>query len=151
MDDFEPQEYWESLNKFADHMPSCEQKDLSILKGHLLIEEQLNRLIEARLRNPVELSKAKLTFYQKLYLAKSFDLNDRESDWVWIAIEKLNKIRNSLAHSLIDGGMEDRIEDFIQFVKNNLDVPSQDDQTDEIGILNMAIFSVYHTISFDIV
>lgn len=150
MENFEPKEYWESINRLADHMPSREQKDLSILKGHLLVEEQLNRLIEARLRNPIELGEARLTFYQKLCLAKSFSLNDRESDWVWVAIEKLNRIRNSLAHSLVDGGMEDRIMDFIQFVENSLYAPSQDDQIAEMDILNMAIFNVYHTLSFDI-
>jgi len=76
---------------------------LSTLKGHLLIEEQLDNFITARLPNPGALEGARLTFDLKIKLAHAIASEDRPE--VWLALRKLNKLRNSLARKLDDFGM----------------------------------------------
>lgn len=87
------------LFRFMEHMPPKEDTELGLLKGHLLIEEVLTKLIERSTKNPKYLLDAKLNFAQKIYLARSLDGLDR-NEWVWGALRKLNNARNKLAHGL---------------------------------------------------
>ncbi len=74
---------------------SVDDPELILLKGHLLIEEQLNSLIECYLEKPENIEKVRLTFAQKVRLLACMDAH--------FAGEKvfldLNKIRNKLAHN----------------------------------------------------
>lgn len=85
---------------------------LSTLKGHLLIEEQLDNFITARLPNPGALEGARLTFDLKIKLAHAIASEDRPE--VWLALRKLNKLRNSLAHKLDDSKDQGLLEEFVQ-------------------------------------
>ena len=68
---------------------------LMILKGHLLIEEQLDHFLSELSRAPAELVAARLTYSQKLHLVCA--ITGVKSDVLEFA-KALNKVRNSLAH-----------------------------------------------------
>jgi|SRR5579864_4078040 len=72
---------------------------LVILKGHLVIEERLTAVIEKFVFHPEHLDKARLTFAQKVTIARSLSL-DEDKNSMWNLIEKLNVLRNKLSHSL---------------------------------------------------
>jgi hypothetical protein len=107
----------EAFRKFLDLLPHGKDADLVLLKGHLLIEEQLRLLIDQRLRNPTALPDARLECHQCICLAQSFFPPNHEL-WLWQALKKLNKIRNDIAHQIQPKGLQDRIEDFITSVQS---------------------------------
>jgi hypothetical protein len=72
---------------------------LVVLKGHLLIEEQLDDIIRRFLFHPVYLDSARLSFSQKLHIARSMSL-DEHSNSMWEIALKLNSLRNDFAHLL---------------------------------------------------
>ena len=112
----DPDNYKKAVDAFSVNMPPSEQRDLSILKGYLLVEEVLNTIIEMELRRSEFIHKAKLTFFQKIFIAKSVADYDEEEVWIWTAIEKLNSIRNKMTHRLNDPKLENKIIDFIKYV-----------------------------------
>jgi hypothetical protein len=78
---------------------SNDQAAVLILKGHLLIEERLWNIIAASVSHPHHLLGTRLDFSRKVVLARS--MSPAEADpHGWELILKLNKVRNSLAHSL---------------------------------------------------
>jgi hypothetical protein len=113
-----------TLERFQEHLPINGDITLMILKGHLLIEEQIAFLIKNRIPKPDALSKAKLTSLQQICLAEalveevSMDGNDQ---WLWHAIKKLNNLRNDIAHNISKSGINDRIADFVSRVPNKLE------------------------------
>jgi hypothetical protein len=72
---------------------------LIILKGHLVIEERITAVMEKFVFHPEYLDRARLTFAQKVNIARSMSL-DESGNSVWEMIEKLNALRNKLSHSL---------------------------------------------------
>lgn len=71
----------------------------SVLRAHLLIEHLFDAFFHAKLVHSDALLGARFTFSQKLAIAKALSDNISPSDWRWQAVARLNKIRNSLAHS----------------------------------------------------
>ncbi len=113
-----------AFERFKEHLPIGGDMTLMILKGHLLIEEQVAFLIKNRIPKPDALKEIDLTSHQQICLAEalieeiSLDGNDL---WLWPAIKKLNKLRNDIAHNLSRPGIEDRIADFINRVPNKME------------------------------
>jgi hypothetical protein len=59
----------EALETWIEHtMPLTTDLSLLILKGHLLVEEQIDRLITRMCEAPKFLDEARLTFFQKFCL-----------------------------------------------------------------------------------
>ncbi len=87
------------LKKFIDETTELNDVDLIFLKGHLLIEEVLTIIIENYVWHSKFLQLSKLTFYQKIQIARSISLDESEND-MWKLIEAINTYRNKLAHSL---------------------------------------------------
>jgi len=79
---------------------------LFILKGHLVLEERITAVIEKFVFHPEHLDKARLSFAQKVAVARCLSL-DESGNSVWEVIEKLNALRNKLSHSL-DGAPRTR-------------------------------------------
>ena len=84
-------------DRFERLLLSLQDTELILLKGHLLLEEQMTTLIESYLKKPKGLEKIRLSFAQKAYLLfcltqLSLTTNDLE------VILELNRIRNRLAH-----------------------------------------------------
>ncbi len=130
---------FQELINFMKHFPFKSEDIIStVLKGHLLIEEILVRFIEKKLKRPNELKNFK--FYHFLCLAKAFEPKD--NDWVWIACEKLNNLRNKLAHNLDPKGIKDIEQDFINIVlKNTREIPQL--LIKDFGELKVSIMSLH--------
>jgi hypothetical protein len=69
------------------------------LKGHLVIEEKITSAIDKFVFHPEYLDDARLTFAQKLLFARALSL-DEHTNSMWDLLARLNKLRNTLSHSL---------------------------------------------------
>jgi hypothetical protein len=87
--------------------------DLLILKGHLLVEQFLTSLIESYCFKPSFLEDAKLTFFNKVKLARCFVMHPMPDDSIWDNIEYLNRLRNEITHKWKTEKKEKLIRDFL--------------------------------------
>jgi len=69
------------------------------LKAHLKIESLLDDIIDMFVFNSEFIFKARLTFSQKIKLARSISL-DNSKDAIWDIIILINKIRNDAVHDI---------------------------------------------------
>lgn len=92
-------------------LPRGHDPTLVLLKGHLLIEEQLIAYIATYCRKPKLLEDVRLTFAQKLRLARSLsgDLTDQ-----FCPLDKLNAIRNRMAHHAEISDLNSRLDDYLK-------------------------------------
>jgi hypothetical protein len=100
-------------NRVKRLLPRSHDPYLILLKGHLLIEEQLFAYISAHCRNTDKLEDARLTFAQKLRLAQAFSGGLTESH-VGRSLEKLNAIRNKMAHRAEVPDLDSRLDDYLK-------------------------------------
>jgi hypothetical protein len=121
---------------FERHFPKrSNDLTLVVLKGHLLLEQGINRLLTALLRFPEEIERANLHFYQKLCLIRALNpiqLSVGAADLLRAAggdpkavgatdlldvVEKLNTLRNRLAHHLDHPEIELRVKEILSLCK----------------------------------
>ena len=89
----------EALLKFENEMSSLDPVTHVVLKGHLILEERLGRILEAHLFHPEHTEDARLSFNDKMCLCRSLCLRkNRLGEWELIAA--VNGLRNELAHNL---------------------------------------------------
>jgi hypothetical protein len=86
---------------------------LIVLKGHLLIEEEMFLLVRSCAVRPKALNEIRLTFHQLAGLAEALSKR-RDTDWIWQAIRRLNTLRNALAHQLEPADLSKRIDGFLE-------------------------------------
>lgn len=86
-------------DRFAKEMEEVDEVVNVLLKGHLLIEEALTRIIELYVFHRKYLDDAKLNFAQKLQVARSLGLRKNEFG-EWELIKAINVLRNEVAHNL---------------------------------------------------
>jgi hypothetical protein len=113
-----------AFGRFLKLLPHGKDLTLVILKGHLLIEEQVRQIIDERVKKPDALHSADLTCYQAICIAEALC---PENAYIWTPVKKLNRIRNDLAHKVEPAGLGDRIDDFVGSVPW-LDHPTEDPQ-----------------------
>ena len=111
-------EFFEASRRYYKHLPSADDMTLLLLKGHLLIEELLRRLVDGALAKPAALKDAKLETYDWICLAEAL-FHGKAPNWLWGALRKLNHIRNKLAHNLEPKGLDDKIADFQSYVEQH--------------------------------
>ena len=87
------------FQKLKRYLPIVKDPTVVILRGHLLIEELLDDLIAAILIEPMAIRDARLTFFQKLCIARGIL---GHQDHMWKPIEILNNLRNTISHKLPD-------------------------------------------------
>ena len=97
-------------NRIKRLLPRSHDPTLVLLKGHLLVEEQLFACIGAHCRDATKLEDARLTFAQKLRLAQA--LCGLQS--VAHSLEKLNALRNRMAHRLEIPDLDSRLDDYLK-------------------------------------
>src|SRR5947209_5929408 len=111
--------------RFRRHFPRrSNDVALVVLKGHLLLEESVNRLLVALLRKPEAIEGANLRFYQKLCLIRALlPATTRQGSELYDAAEKLNTLRNRLTHHLDYPEIEAQVRDFLSLCEkpNNRD------------------------------
>ncbi|MBN2321286.1 MAG: hypothetical protein JXR49_19560 [Acidobacteria bacterium] len=105
------------IMRFFEYMPKVDDIIISILKGHLLIEEKLSELIIVEANKPQVLKESRLTFHQKLCIAEALHWH-KNRVWIWQSCRKLNSIRNNLSHELEPSDINRRIREFLKFVEN---------------------------------
>lgn len=95
----------------------------SILKAHLVIEEVLREYLAHVLPKPEALRGARLAFAQLLAVSQATSPNIDVDDWMWVAISKLNQLRNLLAHNLTPAALAEKSRDYVNFVVASLKAP----------------------------
>ena len=91
-----------------------------VLKGHLLVENVLNRLLEKAAQNEKLITSANLSFFKLACVVQA--IYEKECPaWVWESVMLLNTIRNKLAHELENPKVDALIEEFSDQVRTNGD------------------------------
>ena len=89
----------DSIERFNQEMSTIDEMVHVLLKGHLLLEEALALIIDQHVFHRENLTEARLSFAQKLNVARSLCLRkNRLGEWELIAA--INSLRNDLAHRL---------------------------------------------------
>jgi len=99
------------LQRFLLLLPEDKGVDLTILKGHLLIEELMSDIIVKSLdgKNPLGIKVGqRMMFHEKLKLCWALN-RDSVKDEVWEWLQELNKIRNLMAHTVEPVGVSERV------------------------------------------
>ena len=107
-------EFIENVKKHQIDLPDTPDHILVILKGHLLVEQEINRLIEAKVANPNPLNLRGLygpKFSHKVDLLEALILKPEPVE-LWELCRKLNKLRNDFGHRLSPNDVEKRMDKF---------------------------------------
>jgi hypothetical protein len=89
----------DSIQRFQQEMEHVDEVLHVLLKGHLLLEEVLTKILEQYLFHRQHLDGARLTFHQKSALGRALCLRkDHLGEWELLAV--INALRNEVAHNL---------------------------------------------------
>lgn len=112
-----PEDLERAIGQVGKMMSEANDRDvMSILKGHLIAEENFEVFFGKVLPNYNALKESNLSFHQKLCLYKSF-ITKNKHGWLWSALKKLNQLRNHVGHNLVNpDNLEKEIKEFIEFV-----------------------------------
>jgi hypothetical protein len=115
-----------AFERVMEHMPVGDDPTLAVLKAHLLVEEQIWAVVSARLG----LSEKLLAQFESRFqssrdialiaeaLVPPNDVAFYEVEWIWTAIERLNSLRNRLAHELEPSGVKEGMADLVKCVSS---------------------------------
>ena len=117
-----------------------------VLKGHLLVEHLLTEFICSKLPQPGFLENAQLRFPQRAALARSLGPLG-PSDWVWSALDKVNSVRNALAHNLEHPRAENCLRQFIESVSVSYVSDPLDGEATRMAPLPEALVSLYFALA----
>ncbi|WP_446316521.1 hypothetical protein [Vibrio vulnificus] len=108
-------EYFENLDKFYTLLPSDGDLTLLVLKGHLLIEQQIRSYVYNHFPNQKALQEVFKDTHSLINAGKAYaDPDCTETLALWDCFIKLNRIRNFLAHRLDHTGLQHKIDDFLK-------------------------------------
>jgi hypothetical protein len=124
--------------RFRKHMPRSKDITLIVLKGHLLLEEQMDLLLDVYLENPKPFRRMRPTFSTRLAVLRSLIIT-HSSDRFLNAAEKLNVLRNKLAHHLEAPELERHIEMFLGILEGESDPPPPAHTVSPVKRLRVAI------------
>lgn len=113
------------FRKYYQFVPESGDILLVVLKGHLLIEEQLNKIVEKSFKNPQFIEQCGLRFSQLLKIAMALHYKE-DRKWLWEAIGQLNGVRNDFSHNLDPAKVNDKIENLCRLVSSNMRVAETD-------------------------
>ena len=114
--------YFEELKT---HLPIVKDPTVIILRGHLLVEDLMDEFIAANLRDPNVIKNARLTFFQKLCIVQGI-IGSSSDGHMWGPIIALNKLRNTVSHSLPDETLSQKLDPVLKafFPENFDEIPS---------------------------
>jgi hypothetical protein len=105
----------QAFRNFLLKLPHGKDIVLVVLKGHLLLEEQVKLIVRERVRDFSRLGDARFGFYQFVCVANALTGKD-DPAWVWPSLKKLNKLRNDIAHEMDSLSLTSDIEKFVSSV-----------------------------------
>lgn len=130
-----------SYQRFSKHFPRTGDLTLIVLKGHLLLEEEINDLLSQFMKNKNYIEKAKLSFYQKICLVESLLLEGSTKGTCFEIIEMINLLRNNIAHKLEPKKLEAKVRDLLycMFPNNKVEINNTDKRIKylELGIASL--------------
>ena len=116
-------DFMKDINEHIAQLPETPDHILIILKTHLLVEQRIDRLLEMKLPNPdAVLGPPYPRFIHKLRMLKALIPAPPYLSDIWDLIEKLNNIRNDLAHKLTPKEIQTRIDKFVARVFESMDI-----------------------------
>lgn len=114
----------EHVDLYLSHItPKPNDPTYSVLKAHLFFEEMLRGYLRRKLPNAAALDGARLSFSQRLALCRSLTPVEQVQGWLWTGVEKLNTLRNFLAHGPGSKDLEKEIDKYIKFVVDAAGAP----------------------------
>jgi hypothetical protein len=91
-----------AIDRLVRHLPAQNDLTLIVLKGHLLVEQQMRDIVRTRAA-PSEVAKTdRWSFSARTRLTRAYvavESNELTAD-VWEVVDVLNALRNELAHRL---------------------------------------------------
>ena len=135
--------HWQE--QYKEHFPATEDLALIILKGHLLIEQQITALISHYCHSPTHVPDIRLSFSQKVSLSRAL-LTVSLPEYFWKVVDIINRLRNDLAHSLKPPKLQQHLQEAkkvaieIAKMKNSTTSPSKL-KTDEIVIVYLISYT----------
>lgn len=132
----------EAFRRFLLLLPSEREATLIILKGHLLIEEQVRKIIEERVTKPKAIADAQLDCFQAICIAEALCADESNPD-LWNTLKRLNKLRNDIAHRIEDKGLKDKMANVVSLVKQHSILGSSVDETDPLNQFDFALWIVF--------
>jgi hypothetical protein len=118
----------ELLARFQRLMPRSRDLTLVVLKGHLLIEEQLHEFLRVLARFPDDLERARLSFAQHRNLVQAL-CGYPKDDHVGRFIDAANALRNRLAHAADVDDLAVRVDTLLAaFYEEEFEPPTTDAQ-----------------------
>lgn len=121
-----------SLGRIAQHLPDSDDLTLITLKGHLLVEELLDTIIKSHCEDKSVLDSVEISFFVKLKLTEALT-GRHELKYAWRMGEKLNALRNALAHKLEHPLAQKRLEAFLALFRNpDFDIASTGDKAKDL-------------------
>lgn len=115
--------------------PSESDPTLLVLKAHLIFEEVIYDFNQPQSHQPKYIEDARLSCAQCISLAKAFHRFSRPDWWAWIALSKLNSLRNLLAHNLEPTNTKEKIVDFTVYVAQSIGVTKDSEIATEFELL----------------
>ena len=103
----------DTYRHFRVHFPRSNDPTLLILRGHLLLEQQMTLLIEEFVADKAALEEARLSFAQKHALARAL-VGGSIQHSPWRVVRELNRVRNLFAHELSLADAERRIDEWLR-------------------------------------
>ena len=85
-----------NLGRITEEMRYVDEMALVVLKGHLIIEEPVDRILETFVFHADHLRQANLRFFQKVLVIRSVSLDEHNNSWD--LLYALNELRNAPAH-----------------------------------------------------
>lgn len=104
-DDFD--DFLDGLSRYGSFLPADDDHPLEILvlRGHLLIEEELRKLVMKKCAKPELFRLHDRTPFRGLLTLCEALYGSAIPSWLWTVLRDLNQVRNSLAHRLEDQGV----------------------------------------------
>jgi len=107
--------YFDNLEQFYATLPKDGDLTLLILKGHLLIEQQIRSFVFCHFPNQKALKAQKWDADRLISMGRAYcEENCAKTMAVWDCFKKLNSIRNHMAHRLDGTGLDHKISDFLK-------------------------------------
>jgi hypothetical protein len=135
-------EFETSVRRFTQLMSDPGGLTTTILKGHLLIEEQLRDIIEAAVQDHRYVEKARLSFIQRLNIARAIAGHFNNSV-VWEATVQLNAIRNRLAHKAEASLAPDLLSEFFSICESDTKFDAATQVESPEAKLNLCLIQIW--------
>ncbi|MES2862998.1 MAG: hypothetical protein V4666_02680 [Bacteroidota bacterium] len=99
------------------HLSSKKDLESILLKGHLMLETALERILS---RNKISLNENDSFFRKLILLEQNLKTNNSNRDFIIYSLKKVNLIRNKLAHEVNYTELDNNIENWSKDIMENL-------------------------------